>query len=42
MFLCFYFTTAARKEENSPFTSAEASFAYFKQWGEALDPVVVK
>ena len=40
--LRFYFTAAARKEEQNPFTSAEQFFAYLKNWGAALEPVVVK
>ena len=40
--LRFYFTSAALKEEKKPFTTADQFFAYLKQWGEALEPVVVK
>ncbi len=38
----FYFTAAARKEEKDPFTSSEQFFAYLKNWGAALEPVVIK
>ena len=40
--LRFYFTAAARKEEKDPFTSSEQFFAYLKNWGAALEPVVIK
>ncbi len=40
--LRFYFTAAARKEEKDPFTSSEQFFAYLKNWGAALEPVLVK
>ena len=40
--LRFYFTAATRKEEKNPFTSSEQFFAYLRNWGEALEPVVVK
>ncbi len=40
--LRFYFTAAARKEEKDPFTSSEQFFAYLKNWGAALQPVVVR
>ena len=40
--LRFYFTAAARKEEKDPFTSSEQFFTYLKNWGAALEPVVVK
>ncbi len=40
--LRFYFSAAARKEEKDPFTSSEQFFAYLKNWGAALEPVLVK
>jgi len=40
--LRFYLTAASRKEEKDPFTSSEAFFTYLKQWGKALEPVIVK
>jgi len=40
--LRFYFTSAALKEEKKPFTTADQFFAYLKQWGETLEPVIIK
>jgi hypothetical protein len=40
--LRFYLTSGALKEEKKPFTTADQFFAYLKQWGAALEPVVVK
>ena len=40
--LRFYLTAVSRKEENTPFTSAEPFFAYLKQWKGTLEPVLVK
>lgn len=39
--LRFYFTAAARKEENNPFTSSIQFFAYLKNWS-TMEPVIVK
>jgi len=40
--LRFYLTAAALKEEKKPFTTSTQFFAYLKNWGAALKPVVVK
>ena len=40
--LRFYFTAAALKEEKKPFKTSAEFFAYLKQWGAALEPVVIK
>jgi len=40
--LRFYLTAVSRKEENTPYTSDKAFFAYLRQWENELKPVTVK
>ena len=40
--LRFNLTAVSRKEENTPYTSAEPFFAYLEQWQKELVPVIVK
>ncbi len=39
--LRFYFTAAARKELQHPFTSSTEFFAYLKKWSNSLKPVTI-
>ena len=40
--LRFHLTAVSRKEENTPYTSDKAFFAYLRQWENELKPVTVK